>query len=411
MHIHSLRLKNYQCHADTALNDLKEVTVLVGPNGGGKSALFDGIRTLSRVLSGPVAQAFGPPPFSFQSKLFHGAQRREMGFEAEFGERDYTATIKYEIVLGYTGSEDVDAPPSILREAVRIGDDVVFDRAARVLRITGMNASSISPDMSLLATIRQARGPRFRGPQILRDLARHVGSVVRYRLEPLQLGRPAQEPGSESDDQGPIRLGYGGENLASCLYWLSESKRDILDRIITHTQSVIPRLRGIDFNFVEADRVGFALLFDDARRAVVAPHVSSGTLLLLGLVTMLRAPTQPDIAAIEEPETGLTPDAVRLFLRLLVETARPADGRARSQFFFSSHSPFVLVDAWNNLAPDRSYIRRVRIHDGRSVVEDLQSVIDQGTSGAVLQRAEDGQRTILGLKTAEELMCGRFLPE
>jgi DNA repair exonuclease SbcCD ATPase subunit len=55
MQIKRLRLQNYACHADTTLDDLGPVTVLVGPNGAGKSSLFEAIRTLSRILTGPIS--------------------------------------------------------------------------------------------------------------------------------------------------------------------------------------------------------------------------------------------------------------------------------------------------------------------------------------------------------------------
>ena len=130
---------------------------------------------------------------------------------------------------------------------------------------------------------------------------------------------------------------------------------------------------------------------------------------MLGLVTLLHMPTPPDIACIEEPETGLTPDGVRLFLALLCSAAGQSSNRASSQFFFSSHSPFVLVDAWNTLSENRSFIKRLHVANGYTVLEDMESIINRGDSGAVLQKDKDGQRTRMSLKTAEDLMCGRFL--
>lgn len=407
MQLVSLNLHNFQSHADTAVDKLSPVTVLVGPNGAGKSAMFEGIRTFSRVLTGPVGQAFGPPPFSFQSKTFRGAAKREMGFEAEFSEHGYPDHVHYSILLGYSGREDADAPPSILKETVRIGSDTVFDRAAKSIKVKGMGMGDVSSELSLLSVIRKDRA--FKGPVVLGSLARRVGSVVRYRLEPRQLSLPSLEPEMDKEFRGQVKMGYEGDNLAACLYWLNEENPEAMDRIVEDIRAVVPKFKGITFNFLGADRVGFSLIFDDARQAIPAPNASSGTLLLLGLVTLLRSPTQPDIACIEEPETGLTPDAVRLVFRLLCNAAKPDGGKPRSQFLFSSHSPFVLVDAWNELESDRSFIKRFRIGDGKSVVENLQAIIDKGDSGAVLQKGKDG-RTTMGLKTAEELMCGRFMP-
>lgn len=406
MHIKSLRLRNYASHADTSLTNLGPVTVLVGPNGSGKSALFEAIRTLSRILTGPVGQAFGPAPYSFDDKLFRGATRQAMGFEVQLVEPRYSATVSYSIEIGYTGHESVGAPPSILQEVVKLDDTLIFDRASRTAENAGIAMTDVRPDVSFLATIRYLPRERpFRGPQALALLARRAGSVVNYRLEPRQLSMPSQEPELESH----VRMGYEGDNLAACLYWLHENQHDAVERIVRDIRRVVPSLRGIAFNTVGVDRVGYSIDYDDARRRVLAPNASSGTLLILGLVTLLNSPSQPDIACLEEPETGLTPDAVRLFFQLLCSAASRSDARAPSQFFFSSHSPFVLVDAWNSLSENRAFIKRLHVADGHTVVDDIQSIIDRGDSGAVLQR-DRGGREVMGLKTAEELMCGRFLP-
>lgn len=405
MHIKALRLRNYACHADTSLSDLKGVTVLVGPNGGGKSALFEAIRTLSRILTGPVSQAFGPPPFTFDDKVFRGANPKVMAFDAELVDPQFPAHVNYLIELGYTGAENVGDPPTILSEIVKLGDDTIFDRAKRHVKVGAtLSWSDIAADVSLLAKIRSLRRD-FRGPQVLSSLAQSAGRVVNYRLEPRQISMASLEP--ESDTL--VRMGYEGENLAACLYWLREKSPERFEKIMKDIQRVIPTFRGVLFNTVGVDRVGYSIEYADARQKVLAPNASSGTLLILGLATLLNVPTQPDITCIEEPETGLTPDAVRLFFDLLTKAAIEEGGRPRSQFLFSSHSPFVLVDAWNSLAENRSFIKRLHVADGHTIMDDIQSIIDRGDSGAVLQKDKSG-RSIMGLKTAEELMCGRFLP-
>ncbi len=61
MYIRHLRIRNYLIHKDTEI-DLTPLTVLVGPHGGGKSALFDAMLNFSMVSRGSLRQAFGPYP-------------------------------------------------------------------------------------------------------------------------------------------------------------------------------------------------------------------------------------------------------------------------------------------------------------------------------------------------------------
>ena len=107
---------------------------------------------------------------------------------------------------------------------------------------------------------------------------------------------------------------------------------------------------------------------------------------------------------IEEPENGLTPQAIAAFYRALKTLTENADPEKRSQVLISSHSPFVICEAWNG--EDRDFIHQVNIVNGRSQIRTFSDVIVQ--QGVPSGKDSEGYRTHLGLKTAEEVMGGRF---
>jgi len=72
MYIHRFRVRNYMIHQDTSI-DLDPITVLVGANGGGKSALFDAMLNFSMLSRGNIRQAFGPYPYSFSATRYRAA--------------------------------------------------------------------------------------------------------------------------------------------------------------------------------------------------------------------------------------------------------------------------------------------------------------------------------------------------
>jgi len=106
---------------------------------------------------------------------------------------------------------------------------------------------------------------------------------------------------------------------------------------------------------------------------------------------------------IEEPENGLTPAALKRFYKAVRALAFREDETQRSQVLISSHSPFVMCEAWNG--EDRDFIHQLKIEDGECVIRKLSDAIDK--QGVTLAK-ESGKRTSLGLRNAEELMSGYY---
>src|ERR1035438_9540202 len=83
MFIRRFAIRNFKIHKDTALN-LFPITVLVGPNSGGKSAIFDALINFSMVCRGNLSQAFNQYPYSFEALRHPGASSSaRISYEAE----------------------------------------------------------------------------------------------------------------------------------------------------------------------------------------------------------------------------------------------------------------------------------------------------------------------------------------
>ena len=105
---------------------------------------------------------------------------------------------------------------------------------------------------------------------------------------------------------------------------------------------------------------------------------------------------------VEEPENGLTPQAIKAFYRSVRSLAFNDDGKSRSQLLLSSHSPFVICEAWNG--EDRDFIHQVKVADGRACVRKFSDVIED--LKIQLSKDSQGNRTRLSLNNAEEIMSG-----
>ncbi len=98
MYLHSFSATNFLSHRNTTV-ELSPITVFVGPNAGGKSALFDAIVNFSMVARGNIRQAFGPFPFSYAATKHHGSPKFEnIRFEATVSEKaDDQEKLRYSI--------------------------------------------------------------------------------------------------------------------------------------------------------------------------------------------------------------------------------------------------------------------------------------------------------------------------
>lgn len=386
---------------------LKPLTVFVGPNGSGKSALFDALLNCSMVLSRrSVRQAFGPYPYSFDATLYQAAPNNStIGYELELSQSSEAAeSLKYEIAYQQAPGRDDTAQFSITKEKITClpAGSLMFDRQdAADYPIS--SAITLSLDCSLFSALRHS-GPNTDIPEIAAKLAPDISRFNKFRLDPIALANPSRMPDVAMDPKAAApRLGYHGEDLPSVLAFLADIQDPSYQIICDSVRSLIPEFETFEFSTVGTDRVAFSIKFADGRGNVPAVRLSSGMLSFIGLITLVSSPSRPPVLMIEEPENGLTPQAIALFYAAVRKLAFAELPENRSQVLISSHSPFVICEAWNG--EDRDFIHQVKVRNGKAEVKSFNTVIAE--QGIQLGKVE-GERKHLSLKTAEDVMSGRF---
>lgn len=162
-------------------------------------------------------------------------------------------------------------------------------------------------------------------------------------------------------DRTPPRVEFDGEGLAPVLAFMALNDPDGFDGLVTEMRLLIPHLRRIRFTKSVVHRLekeyvrfgnesverrtrrdfqGDAILFDFVNANNVAAHtVSEGTLMLLGLLTVLLGPSHPDILLLDDIEHGLHP----LVQKSLLDTLSKIMVRFPNlQVLASAHSPYLL---------------------------------------------------------------------
>ena len=386
-HIQDLTIRNYRVLRDVTFEGMQPVNVVLGPNGCGKSTVFDAIGFVSDCLSGGVKSAVqgrGGRLGDLRSRETSGPIEFEVRYrESEIGARKPSPIITYHLSV-----DEFKGRPQVVREYLRWrrgshGKPFNFLDVANAEGevVTGEvpeqddERSPVKlddPTRPAIATLGQlAENPR------VASLRRFISSwYLSYFIPDRARGIP--EAGSQE------HLSRTGENLPNVIQYLDESHQGVLTDILKRMSRRIPGLERVTSERTIDGRL--VLRFKDGpfEDPFLSRFVSDGTLKMFAYLVLLMDPEPPSLLCVEEPENGLHPQLLRVLAEELRGHANGAfspSGR-RTQVAVSSHSPY-LVDA---LHPQEVWVME-RDKDGFATVERadrLTGVPEFVQEGAVL---------------------------
>ncbi|NYI03495.1 AAA family ATPase [Allostreptomyces psammosilenae] len=363
---------------------LGPLTVLVGPNGVGKSnvlKVFDFLTDIIQTDLEPALEARG----GFDEVAFWGGGKRppttmSIGLQALWTTHaspsapdEYELTIRRRAVPGRP-----DGAYTLSRS-----EKFQFKRTrgrGRRIAISGEQATVVETHATEDAEESQFGIQRLSsGLSTLPRLARTEGgaevSRVAERLSSFRVFdvdvRAARRPSRVATMGQHLEPDAG--NLADFLLDLREQDVQNWQRLLEDVKTVLPHLEDIEFGSAGSaiDEVTVYLRERGLRRGTPLADASFGTVRLLGLLALLYDPNPPALTCVEEIDHGLHPQA----LELLVDRLREAS--TRSQFLVATHSP-ALVD---RLRPEEFVVcERDRL--GASVIpaistEQIRAIVEE----------------------------------
>jgi len=331
--INKVEFRNFKALRDLSL-DLERLTVLVGPNGSGKTSILEGLHCLAE---------FGcEEAIEVSPQVRIPLDVRTSGADGSISLCCLGEEAKKEIIVG---ADEVSV--SVRGPGVGGKDLVTYEAYRKGARLTQVKVN----------------GSPLYGPAVL------------LRLDLNRLAEP-------SYSQLPVpKMAPDGHGLASVLEYLASDHPEQFTRIMEALRSVVPIVHDVRFPRAKIVREETELIKVDgkefSRRAdreywgnsiefdmegaprISAARVSEGTMLALGLLTTLMGPHRPRLALLDDLDRALHPKAqesVVILLRRLLEEDPDM------QIVATSHSPYLL----HHLEPEE--VRLTALREDGSVI-------------------------------------------
>jgi energy-coupling factor transporter ATP-binding protein EcfA2 len=312
--IQQVSFRNFKALRDVQM-PLERLTVIVGPNSSGKTSILQGLSFLLRLASG------APVPESVFDALRTKGVADPLEVMLELPEGDARVVML-----------PSDAPADVWP-----GVEPDFRTPRWVFFVQGREGGEAGAWQLLRAC-----------PNVARNLPRPA--LVRFDASRLA------EP--HYSEQAIPTLGPDGTGLPSVLAAMALTYPDEFSWLQDDLRKVIPAVQRVRFERVPVHReevtshplggrelegryyVGDSILFDmTGAKSVPAAQASEGTVLVLGLLTALQIPPQPNLLLIDDLGHGLHPRAQWDLVKVLRQVM---EQRPDLQIVATTHSPLLL---------------------------------------------------------------------
>ena len=366
MPIRELAVEGYRSIRRMRL-ELGQINVLTGPNGCGKSNLYNAVFLIAKAAAGGFAQAIAEEG-GMPSVLWAGVQKR---FTRRAPPRRVKLAVtvdefRYEMQFGLPDCGPPQIEPSMFKLDPRIKEESISLAGARgrticLMNRTGASASVRNTDGAMVdypmsLSLAEPILAQVQEPHLYPELSSLRGAMMRWRF--YHHFRTDPESRLRHPRVGVLTpvLSHDGADLAAAIQTIveigdAEGLREAVDRAFPGARLEICS---------EATQFAILMHMPGILRPLAAAELSDGTLRYLCLMTALLSPRPPTLLALNEPETSIHPDLIEPLAALILRASRD------SQLWITTHSR-ALADRIERQSGQRAV--RLRMREGETELD------------------------------------------
>lgn len=354
--IKSIKLTNFFSFKEQSIDLEKDVNLLVGINGSGKSNFLKAIRLMrtgvvgnqdDTAMSDLLIRNWGGIDNIYCKSNSNQKYKNSIGLEfvlsgtilSEFGYYKFKDDILYKIIINkQPGTENYFLSEKI---QTNIENGFIFldfyNGSGRVQErvedegVHFVKYNDYNPRELALSKISEFDSDRFLPLTIIKKAIKEIVVYNYFDTTPDSKLRSAMSATSSE-----IKLLPNGSNLTQILNTIKIKHKSSFKKIQELLNDVNDRFVGFDFNMLGSGF--FELMLDEngLESSIHVTHISDGTLRYLCLLAILCNPERGAFVCIDEPEVGLHPDMIYNISRAI------QDASINSTMIIATHSENVL---------------------------------------------------------------------
>jgi predicted ATPase len=311
------KFQNFKALRDVEITFDSRLTVIVGPNGSGKTSVLQGIHAL-----GQLAVVSGSDPDVSLARL-----------------TEFTSV----------GTDEGDFGVTIEGSRPKLGSYRIEVNQHEPHRVLGILLTTELPpgrEWDVTSHYHDGQwGVNVRHDELRPEDAKRFDHTAFIRFSAGQLAAPTLIRSM------PPRIGKDGLGLAATLRHIRDKHEPRFHAIVEAFRKVIPQVKRVRFDeelVGGTDAYGASLLIDyQGVEGVKASHVSSGTLFALGLLTVALGPDSANVILLDDLDHGLHPKAQ---MELIAVFRNLIEQNSELQIIATAHSPYILHRLeWNEI--------------------------------------------------------------